>query len=377
MSDRRAGRRLRALTVAALVATALRVPALHGQAAADWRVRYDSVKLAYDRAHAEYVRLRDSVLVRRTARLTGGGRTIAYEPGELTTSDSARLVAGLERGRADLLARFGDRGAALLDTATWFVSTADDWYFRSGRVQLYVRRRAVVPSLSLTRPIDPGRVEAFVLQAAGDGLQSVAPALQEYAAGAITLAPEPERFAEAGRLMALSWSAAGRRCATGVVAACRAVLTLAPPSARLATYFEPADARAVVTASNPPADADSVFFADRRACLEGGAPAACARIIGRVRVTDPFAGGLRGTFVTHALALGGPGALDRLVASRATDPLEALADAAGMPEDSVIASWQLRTVRELDDARGGSLPLFVSVVGWLAVALTGAAWRRA
>lgn len=311
----------------------------------------------------------------RTARVVGGGRTIAYEPGRLTSRDSSRIAEGLELGRAQLVKRYGPRGVALLDDATWVLAFLDGGLGVAGEIMLFTRETAAVPALTLRSPVDPRRVEDFVVGSAGAGLSQFSPILRSYASWTASRTEEPQRLAEAARWMALSWSSAGRRCATGVVEACRAVLTVVQPADRLALYFDPSDFRAVVTASAPSSDADSLFFVERRACL-GGAQDACERIVGRMHVPDPFAGSLRGTLSMHALELGGTTALDRLVASSSEDPLQLLSETAAVSEDSLISSWQRRTVRALDEERGGQLPQALAVVGWCALALAAAAGRK-
>ena len=132
----------------------------------------------------------------------------------------------------------------------------------------------------------------------------------------------------------------------------------------------------MVTASESPLDADSLFFVDRRACLDG-APTSCERIIHRVRIPDPFSSTLRATLVTHALELGGRGALDRLAESgMEPSPVHLLAQVAGVSEDSLVASWQRRTARSLEEERGSQLPLTLAVLGWATLAFVGASRRK-
>ena len=360
--------------LALVLAVALATPA-SGQTAAAWRKRLDGATAASLRADSDFVRVREATALERTAQLVAGGRRVLYSPKQITATDSARIARGLEDGRARLVARFGANSAQLLDSTSWLLTPSLERRPYPTEVRLSTSERAFGTRVDLRRPIDPRKVEEFVLGVAGDGLSRLAPGLQRHASGAVSLADDPDRFVLAGREMALSWSSAARRCITGALVACRAALTVAEPADRLSHYFEPSDWQAVVVASSSPVDADSLFFVERRNCL-AGEQAACARIITKVVVPLPISSSARGTLVMHALDLGGLQAVDRLVASREVDPIALLAAVAGVPEDSLLASWQRRTASALHSVQGNPLPLVLSVAGWGALVLVGATRRR-
>lgn len=346
------------------------------QTAAEWRRELDRAVIALARADADIVRAREVIASERTAHLVAGGRRVRYSPQQITATDSARVARGLEGGRARLVARLGPNSAQLLDTASWLLTPSTDPRSSRTQVRLATSERAFRVAVDLRRPIDPRDVEAFVLDVAGDQLQQRAPGLLRHASGSISLVDDPDRFVRAGREMALSWSSAARRCITGALVACRAALTVAEPRDRLGHYFEPSDWQAVVVASGSPTDADSIYFVDRRSCLLGE-HTACARIISRVLVPLPISNAARGTLVMHTIDLAGVEAFDRLVASGdSEDPIALLAAVAGVPEDSLLASWQRRTVSALHSVQGNTLPLMLSVVGWGTLVLVGATRRR-
>ena len=360
-----------------VLAVALATPATPagGQTAAEWRRKLDSATVASARADSDFVRIREAAALERTAHLVAGERRVLYSPKQITATDSARIARGLEGGRARLIARFGANSTQLLDSANWLLTSSLDGRSYLTEVRLMTSEGAFRATVDLRRPIDPRKVEEFVLGVAGDGLPHLAPGLIRHASGAVSLVDDPDRFVLAGREMALSWSSAARRCITGALVACRAALTVAEPSERLSHYFEPSDWRAVVGASGSPTDADSLYFVDRRSCLVGE-QAACARIISRGVVPLPISSSARATLVMHALDLGGLHAIERLVASRDEDPIALLAAVAGVPEDSLLASWQRRTVSALYSVQGNRLPLVLSVAGWGALVLVGATRRR-
>lgn len=344
------------------------------QSADSLRARLQHVSAAAARADTTVRRLEREGRARRTARIEAGGRRVAYEPGLLSARDSTRIAEGLALGRDRLVERFGEEGPAMLDTAFWVAREAPWWLSRQG-IEIRSTASGASAQVLLPRPIDPARVARFVLQTAGAALLPGSPALEAWSPWSVSLANEEERFAEAGRELALSWASVGRRCSTGSAPACRAVLEPVPPHDRLRLLFDQNDWRAVVTASPLPALSDSAFFSHRRACLAGD-DAACARIVGQLTPPDPFSGGMRATLVMHAIDLGGRDALRRFRATTGQEPLPLLATVAGVSEDSLIVSWQRRTAVALAAERRGVIPLSLSVAGWSLLLLGGATLRR-
>jgi len=370
MSDRR-----RAALPCLALALALACGTVDAQTAREWRQRLDSATAAYARADTAYVRAREAVGFTRNARLVAGGRTVRYASTQLDRTDSARIAEGLERGQATLVRRFGPRGASLIDTGAWFAGNRGSGQGLRNRVEIYTHDDATRALVVLRRPLDPAAVEAFVLQVAGEALPRLAPALRDIGAGSATLEADETRYANAGRSLAVSWSAVGRRCASGALAACRTVLTPVPSAERVERYLGPEDWPRAAKLSPEPPDADSVYVERREAC-QAGERSACERLLPRLRPPDPFNANLRATVVMHALDLGGADALERLVRSEKTDPIALLADVASVGEDSLIAGWQARTAAAVIAETGSPFPLLLSVFGWSAVALLGATRRR-
>ena len=348
---------------------------LPAQTAAELRQRLDVVRARRALADSNLTLARRASAARRTDFVVAGGRRVAFDPEVLSAPDRVLLDEGLERGRARLMDRFGADGALLLDSADWLVARGPRWLGIPSAIDLRTSDGAERLIARLRSPIDPEQVEAFVLRIAGLAIPALAPTLSHYGSSDLGLAPAEYRYAEAGREMAISWAAAGRRCATGSVAACRAVLTPQRSDGPLSLHFEPADWRAVVTAGRMPALTDSSFFALRRACLAGN-DRDCAMIVSKVGVPDPFSAGLRATYVLHAIELGGRGALGQIRGASETDPHALLAAVAGVPPDSLIASWQRRTTQALNDEREHLVPVMLSVTGWSLLLLLGASNRK-
>lgn len=348
--------------------------ALPAQSADSLRARLGRVSAARALADTTVRRLEQERSARRTARIRSGGRTVAYDPALLTPEDSGGIAAGLALGLDRLVERFGEEGRTLVDSATW-VAVGIPWWFGQRRVELRTATSGAAESLHLPRPLDPERVARFVLQAAGASLAPSSAALSAWSPWSVSLAGEEVRFAEAGRELALSWAAVGRRCSAGSALACRRALEPVPGEDRLGLLFDASDWRAVVTASPLPALTDSIFFSRRRACLAGDDPA-CAQIVARLTPPDPFSGGMRATLIMHAIDLGGRDALRRFRSSTEREPVPLLAEVAGVSEDSLIMSWQRRTAVALTAERRGAIPLSLSVAGWTLLLLGGATFRR-
>jgi hypothetical protein len=150
----------------------------------------------------------------------------------------------------------------------------------------------------------------------------------------------------------------------------------ATPAEALERWFVPADYRSVVTASRMDIPASDTANQSSWKRCEAGADSACTRLARRLAVRDPFSGNLRGTFVAHALTVGPPGMTARMRAdSTERDAVALIARAAGMPADSLIAGWQRRTTKALDDAVVPAIPVVLTTAAW-GLVLLGVASRK-
>jgi hypothetical protein len=364
------------LGIAAFAILPLAPTAAGAQDAAELLQRANAAFAASHAADSAYEHLRlASLTAGRTGRLVAGGRTVRFIPGTLSAGDSARIAEGLTRAEEQLRMRFGPSASRLIGGPEWTVSSLRYDRRFARYTSISGGESAAAMRVRMVGPVDPATVEQFALGVAGEGLMRLAPRLTPFTGGAVTFADDPDRWVNAGRELALSWAVVGRHCATGSVAACRAVFTLPPEDGGLALYFEPADHRAVVTAGRQPKDGDSLFFASRRRCL-AGADSACTRIVGMLGIPDPFSQSLRATLAMQAIDLGGTDAIARLEAVTDGTPLAQLAMVAGVSEDSLVASWQRRVTAALDAAQPRTAPLALSIAGWSLLVLVGASRRK-
>lgn len=372
-------RAMSTLLVLAMLLTATVLPAQDTSAArsidADAaRARLDAAVASAERAEAEFNRLRAGGTDFEAA-VTEGRLTVRFAPADLDEADRARLQEGLRRGQAELERRFGASGPALLGSPTWFL----DGFARFGGTgfSLGTKPGSWQDGLRLRSPIAEDDVAGYVMRQASREFARSMPLIGTFTRGA-TLIAEDAEYEEAARELALGWSAAGRRCATGVVAGCRAIFTDATGLEALRLWFDDEDHQALVVQYKVQGvQRDSAWLAGRSQCLKGDR-AACTRLAETEGGRYPFTANVRGTLVAHALEAGGAASLDRLRAASATGvgALGALAAAAGVSEDELLAGWQSRTARALHDAREGHLPLLVSTTFWCGLLLFGATRRK-
>jgi hypothetical protein len=346
------------------------------------RRQADSLRIALEVARAEVLTSgavlnarRDDVGRSRSALLTAGGRTVRFAPAELDAADTAALARGLEAAQRVMIERFGEEWATrLMGGEVWVATSAI-----SGPAWRWVVLRTGDDrgaALShLRRPLDAEGVVRFQLRVVGERLPATVGALSAFAGSSISLYAEEQRWAEAAREMALSWASAGRRCATGVIAACEAVMTRRTAGAPEPAWIAPGDERGAVTATSVPMTADSALRAMRRECFRGSVPD-CNRFIELLPYPDPFSTHLRATLVMHAIEMGGRAAMDRLVSASDRDPLALSAHVAGMTPDSLLRSWQRRTAEALRAERGSTFPIALASFAWCALLLAATVRRR-
>ncbi len=328
--------------------------------------RKDSLEAIAKAADAEFTEL-----------LSAGGRSVRIRPGSLTEREQTAIVDGLERADARLRARFGEDLSIFRDTLRWKAWYAPSWKLRVFELNVGQAMHVGGSQRDLWRGPTAEAIESVALTQAVRNFIDRVPTLQRLTGGDFSLSVGDGRFARAGRELALSWASAGRRCAAGSVAACRAVITVRPNARNLTLYFEPSDYRAVVTSGQLPTDADSVLFASRRRCL-AGSDSACVNVIPALgKIPDPFSGGLRATLVHHALEMGGMSALARLRERQSeTDPLAVLSHVAGVSEDSLLRSWQVRVSERVAAERYSPGRDALAAFGWTALVLVGALRRK-
>lgn len=176
-----------------------------------------------------------------------------------------------------------------------------------------------------------------------------------------------------------SSSAVGGRCYRGDVQACRIALMLSSGADPILDWHDSTTRRRLVRRHGTLAR--RLDSRAERQCL-AGSDAACISLLqllpaGTLR--EPAAVALRSGFLRHVLAVGGAGAVERLLAGSGVSPTSRLEAAARLPLDAVIGSWQTR----VRDTRAPSEDLTIGIammsVAWAAgmgaLSLRSSRWR--
>lgn len=345
------------------------------------KVRLDSARARQKVAEAErraaFRRPQEPI---DTSWIDAGRFRIAVVPQPVREVEARALARGVQDGLALLTARHGHRALELVDTVPWHLVGRNDRFaafepllLRAGSQELMVR---------LERPIDAARVAQVVLEHAGARLRRTVPAITRFIGNGARLDDRarlddsPWPFEQAGRELAVSWAAPARRCYGGAVADCRRTLAAPDSLRRVETWFDPTDHQAVVVMNSGEIPGHDRARRDQREQCVDGDLAVCSRLAATLAVRYPFSNNLRASFVREAFALGDTLMYDRLLAMPPGDPIEGLAQAAGVSSDSLLSSWARHARGALDATQSSSLLLLVVAVVWSGVFVALAGWRR-
>ena len=169
----------------------------------------------------------------------------------------------------------------------------------------------------------------------------------------------------------------GRRCYEGDIQSCRLTLQLARVSDPATEWFDAVDRRRFFQHTSR----SNYYSPAQDACREGS-DAACITAIRQLRFRENsfFAatGVLVGSLTQTALRLGGREGLERLLRSSGP-PAQALADAAGVPLDSVLRVWHRNTRDARMPSQDVSLGIAATSLLWIALcgalSLRSSRWR--
>lgn len=174
-------------------------------------------------------------------------------------------------------------------------------------------------------------------------------------------------------------SALGRRCYEGEVSACKIALLLSPTADPVLEWHDSTSRRRLVRRNR--AMARRIDAIVDRQC-QGGSDVACIALLrqfpsGTFREPAPVA--LRAGFLKHAVAVGGSGAVDRLLAPGAGNYSVRLERASGLPIDSLVASWQTRVRHTHAPSEDLTIGIAIMALAWAtgigALSLRSSRWR--
>ena len=277
---------------------------------AELRARTDSMQVrarAADSAYRRALRQRRGAAAETLVVAVHGFKIVATE-GMLSARERKVLAEDVRKAFTTLARDFGAESVALVDTTT-------PWRVRESRGTLGMLRTLRINGVSsntqvniqMSRPLSGGRLTAVILALAGAQLPRLVPALESYAGANASFAGDDDRFEMVARELALTdWAVAS-------------------------------------------------------GCLRGGDPDRCRQAL---MPATPLSMLVRGSFVTHALDVGGPQMIARLSADTTSDAITLLSRGAQLPADSLIAGWRRRTVAALERSRPPAGALVVSTAAW-------------
>ena len=176
------------------------------------------------------------------------------------------------------------------------------------------------------------------------------------------------------------WTAV-KRCYVGDLDGCRHALGLVPAMDLIDQWYDAEDQRRMIATlwDNRSGNRWSGTPAERDACVDGGDVGGCRALLRRLSpVEPPLPSGPR-ALVGLALDLGGPGAYDRLVASPDRPIADRLEAAAGVSDDSLIATGRARALvarpQPVTLNTAGAWAAFAWVLVLAATALRSTRWR--
>jgi hypothetical protein len=172
-------------------------------------------------------------------------------------------------------------------------------------------------------------------------------------------------------------SAVGPRCHRGDLAACRLVLGLVPVVDPVLQWHDAVTRRRIVRQRS--GEARRLSGPMTRDC-ERGTDSACVVLIRQFAepLGDPGGPAARFSLARTAVALGGDGALTRLLASSGT-PEAHLVAAAGLPMDSIVAHWHARVRDTRIPSRDLTAEIVLVATAWVTglglLSLRSSRWR--
>ncbi len=343
------------------------------------RAKADTAKVRSDAATATYRAASARARMAQSDTIRAAGLALVVVPRMKLALDNERLAEGLERGRSLLHERWGSGSDILVDTTSWRLFASQRRFSSLQPLVLASGQGGRRTSIDIRRPIDPARVERFVLRHAGTNLMRAVPALEGFAGTDIPLEEPPTAYELAARELALSWSSPARRCYAGSLPDCRRILTRAHGAARLDTWYDPADHRSVATAhSGDITKTDTVRHRLRNRC-NAGEDVACTEFVRSFEEARyPLSTNPRSTFIAYALSQMDSVAFARLRAAPGEgtpDVLALFSSASGISEDSLMSGWRSRTEDALARSRPPALPLVAGTALW-GLILFGISTRR-
>lgn len=298
------------------------------------RQRADSLERVLDSLDAAIRAERLARVARSLPRVPERLDTVQVGPARLIArrEDMPRVSAAFRGAWAGLAPLAGDV-ASRLPQRTFAVSVHDEVRIFATLAFEKTHRIDLLAGPRWRSDVDPAHHELGELLDA-----TVDRGLRTWAGGGV-LTDGPD-WARVYRHLGTSVARPARECRAGDIAACREALLL-DVSAPSADWYSLPALQAFV-ARNPA----SLSLQPRAACLAGSREACLAALERLGGIPDAISRTARLALARHAVARGGAGSYERLLADTTSALPERLAAAAGMPLDRLVAEWHSQVMRE-------------------------------
>jgi len=180
-------------------------------------------------------------------------------------------------------------------------------------------------------------------------------------AKALTLSPEREEWV--ARALATTPSFAVRRCYNGDLDWCRRALNLGDETASWDLWYNGPERRLAVSRMGKPVS-DPRRAALWDGCVDFEQLTACDLFLSDEPVQIPLSRTARSSFLAWSLREGGEGSLARFRQSEVGTVEERLAEVAGVPVDTLLASWRRHTLSAQRSAWAGLAKTPLAILFW-------------
>lgn len=296
----------------------------------------DSLRASQERVQA----IREAVLAELDSSMTIENIRVVYPSREFVPSERERVRDAIARTRAALTELVGPDGPALLDGDEWTVFTRRGRFGTASSVTIRLgpsEGDAITYASRL--PLDIELLDRLAQRRAAQIAVALHPAVEGYVRAASRLDTDQLYFYFAQRQLAVSQSARANRCAEGILAACRDVLSMDPRR-----WYDAGDPQPT----------------------SGG------------RVMLPFTHDVRASLLTLAVELDGPAVLRTLRAGgpASADPIALIASAVDLSADELLEAWQAKRRDAAGRRAAPSVPLAATSLIWTGLLLVAVARRR-
>lgn len=351
-----------------LLALPITVPlSSYAQTTSEYREYVRQLQQEWQEAHAAYEALRDSLRSAPTVTIRTGTLTL------VTPQEHSELVGDGSRIAWESIRQLGSDTLLLLSKS--LLVPGAGWLNRYSR-DLH---GATTVSSQITVESDAQDVASRILSSLGVLL------LDDWAAGMrgwLGGSVESHDLGMAWTYVELitAPSQAVRACYLGDLNSCNSSLALGEIADPVFEWYSADERRIVVERRIPSANPDLGQLWTE--CVEGRSDTACVDYLNSDaldEVPPPLSLGARRSLLSEALRLGGEGAYTRLVNSRDSDRLSALAAAAAQPADSLLAAWReaVLSARPVPTTltRAGAAVAILWIVFFAVAATRSTRWR--